>query len=120
MHELHISVDVGTIVSPDGLHNQIQGCAIQATSWALKESVRFDAAGVATQTWADYPILRFTEVPRVHVRAMKRDGLPALGAGEIAQGPTVAAIANALHHALGVRVRDLPLTFERIAAAIRD
>jgi len=45
-------------------------------------------------------------------------GLAVLGAGEAAQGPTAAAIANALHNALGVRVRDLPLTPERIVRAM--
>ncbi len=118
--DLYLSVDVGTVVSPDGVAHQVEGGAIQATSWALKESVRFDRAGMASQTWGDYPILGFTEVPRVHVHAIDRAGLPALGAGEIAQGPTVAAIANALHHALGARVRDLPMTFDRIAATIQS
>lgn len=118
VHDLYVSVDLGTVVNPDGVANQIEGGAIQASSWALKEAVQFDARGVASTSWESYSILDFTEVPRVHVHALDRCGLPALGAGEVAQGPTVAAIANALHHALGVRVRDLPLTFDRIAQAI--
>jgi len=68
-------------------------------------------------SWEDYPILRFSEVPAVEVRLVKSDA-PSLGAGEAAQGPTAAAIANALHDALGVRVRNLPLTQERIVQAM--
>ena len=109
---LTIAVDVGLAVNPDGVANQIEGGAIQATSWTLKESAAAAHAG-----WADYPILRFTEVPAVDVLVMPSDA-PSLGAGEAALGPTAAAIANALFDALGVRVRDLPLTAERIVAAM--
>jgi len=118
VHDLYISVDVGTVVNPDSVRSQVEGGAVQATSWALTERLGFDAAGVATATWDSYPILRFSDAPAVHVNVLDRTGEPALGAGEIAQGPTAAAIANALAHALGVRVRDLPMTFERVAQAI--
>ncbi len=109
---LHIAVDVGLPVNPEGVVNQIEGGAIQATSWALKESAAPAHAG-----WADYPILTFTEVPAVTVTVMPSEE-PSLGAGEAALGPTAAAIANALFDALGVRVRELPLTPERIVAAM--
>lgn len=118
VRDLYLSVDLGTLVNPDGARSQIEGGAVQATSWALMERVGFDAGGVATRDWETYPILRFSDVPRVHVHTIDRPDEPAVGAGEVAQGPTVAAIANALHHALGVRVRDLPLTFERVAQAM--
>ncbi len=118
VHDLYVSVDVGTVVNPDGVRSQVEGGAVQATSWALTERLGFDAAGVATATWDSYPILRFSDAPAVHVNVLDRAGEPALGAGEIAQGPTAAAIANALAHALGVRVRDLPMTFDRVAQAI--
>ena len=62
-------------------------------------------------------ILKFSEIPAVDVQVLKSNA-PSLGAGEAAQGPTAAAIANALHDALGVRVRDLPLTPERIVKAM--
>jgi CO/xanthine dehydrogenase Mo-binding subunit len=67
-------------------------------------------------TWEDYPILRFSEAPPVEVHILKNTH-PSLGAGECTMGPTVAAIANALHDALGVRVRKLPFTAENIANA---
>jgi CO/xanthine dehydrogenase Mo-binding subunit len=118
VRDLYVSVDLGTLVNPDGARSQVEGGAVQATSWALLERVGFDAGGVATRDWESYPILRFSDVPRVHVHAIGRPDEPTVGAGEVAQGPTVAAIANALQHALGVRVRDLPMTFERVAQAM--
>jgi nicotinate dehydrogenase subunit B len=113
---LVIAVDVGRVINPDGVANQIEGGAIQATSWALKEAVRFDAERVTSTSWDDYPILRFSEVPKVHIEIIDSDQ-PSVGAGEPSLGPTVAAIANAVFDALGVRVRTLPLTAERIVAA---
>ncbi len=114
VRRLTIAVDVGLAVNPDGVIAQIEGGAIQATSWALLES-----AAPAHASWADYPILRFSQVPPVDVLVLPSTA-PSLGAGEAAIGPTAAAIANALFDALGVRVRDLPLTPERIVSAMQD
>jgi CO/xanthine dehydrogenase Mo-binding subunit len=119
VQRLTIAVDVGLVVNPDGVVAQIEGGAIQATSWALKEAVQFDAAGITSTAWEHYPILRFSEVPAVDVHIVPSSA-PSLGAGEASLGPTAAAIANALFDALGVRVRELPLTPERIVAAMDD
>jgi len=105
------AVDVGLPVNPDGVVNQIEGGCVQATSWTLKEQWK-----PGTVSWEEYPILRFSEAPAVDVVVLK-NSFPSLGAGECTMGPTVAAIANALHDALGVRVRKLPLTPENIANA---
>jgi len=118
VNRLVLVVDVGLVINSDGVINQIEGGAIQSTSWTLKEQVKLDASGIASLDWEHYPILKFSEVPAVEVELIDRPDLPAVGAGEAAQGPTAAAIANAVAHALGLRVRDLPLTHERIAAAI--
>ncbi len=115
---LWIAVDVGEAINPDGVVNQIEGGAIQATSWSLKEAVAFDETGVTSRSWESYPILRFPEVPAVTVEILNRPELPPVGAGEAAQGPVAAALANAVHAALGVRVRQLPITRERIIAAM--
>jgi nicotinate dehydrogenase subunit B len=84
----------------------------------LKERVRFDRQRVISNSWAEYPILRFTEVPEVQVELIQRPDSEPLGAGEAAHGPVTAAIANAVYDALGVRVRDLPITRERLIAAM--
>jgi CO/xanthine dehydrogenase Mo-binding subunit len=117
VERLVIAVDVGLAINPDGVANQIEGGAIQAASWTLKEQVRFDRTRITSASWDDYPILRFSEVPAVEVEVLARPQHPPLGAGEAAQGPTAAAIANAVFDALGARVRDLPITPERISAA---
>ena len=68
---LTIAVDVGEAINPDGVINQIEGGAIQATSWVLKERVRFDDERITSNSWTDYPILRFSEVPEVVVELIR-------------------------------------------------
>ena len=114
---LAVAADIGYVVDPDGAANQLEGGAVQATSWALKEAVRFDRTRITSSSWEEYPILRFTEVPEVDVVVMKSLE-PSVGAGEATMGPTAAAIANAVCDAVGARVRDLPITADRIAAAL--
>jgi len=118
VRRLVIAADVGRIISPDGVRNQLEGGAIQSTSWTLFEQVRFDKLRVTSTDWETYPILRFPDAPTVHCELINRPDLPSLGAGEATQGPTSAAIANALRAALGTPVRDLPFTPANIAAAL--
>jgi nicotinate dehydrogenase subunit B len=115
---LTIAVDVGEAINPDGVINQIEGGAIQATSWVLKERVRFDATRITSNSWTDYPILRFSEVPAVQVDVIQRPEIEPVGAGEAAHGPVTAAIANAVFDCLGVRVRNLPITRDSLIAAM--
>jgi CO/xanthine dehydrogenase Mo-binding subunit len=115
---LIVAVDVGEVINPDGVINQIEGGAIQATSWVLKERVRFDRQRITSNTWGAYPILRFSEVPEVSVELIARPDSDPLGAGEAAHGPVTAAIANAVFDALGVRVRNLPITRDSLIAAM--
>jgi nicotinate dehydrogenase subunit B len=115
---LTIAVDVGEAINPDGVINQIEGGAIQATSWVLKERVRFDKERITSNTWTDYPILRFSEVPQVQVELIQRPDSDPLGAGEAAHGPVTAAIANAVFDALELRVRNLPITRDSLIAAM--
>lgn len=112
------AVDAGEAINPDGIINQIEGGIIQSASWTLKERVDFEGDAVATRDWQGYPILRFTEVPKIEVSLIERPELPALGVGEAATGPTAAAIGNAVRGALGVRVRTLPITRDAIVAAM--
>jgi len=112
------AVDVGQAVNPDGITNQIEGGIIQSTSWTLKEAVSFDRKRVKTRSWADYPILRFEEVPQVDVVLLNQPGQPYLGVGEGAQGPMVAAIANGIFNATGRRLRDLPFTPAAVKKAL--
>jgi CO/xanthine dehydrogenase Mo-binding subunit len=115
------AVDSGEIVSLDGIRNQIEGGVVQSCSWTLLEEGLFDGAGqVITRDWAGYPILRFPQAPdAVRVHVIDRPGLPFLGTGEATQGPTCAAIANAIANATGARLRELPFNPARVIAAAR-
>jgi nicotinate dehydrogenase subunit B len=112
------AIDAGLTVNPDGLINQTEGGLIQSVSWVLKEAVQFDRERILTQSWDDYPILTFEEVPQVEVTVINRPELPPLGAGEGAQGPTASAIGNAVFNAIGARLRDLPFTRDKVIAAL--
>jgi CO/xanthine dehydrogenase Mo-binding subunit len=118
VRKLTIAVDVGRVVNPNGVRNQIEGGAVQSASWTLTERVRFDRRRITSDTWETYPILRFTQTPTVDVLIVEDPADKSIGAGEAAQGPTAAAIGNAVAAAVGVRVRDLPLTTEAVVAAI--
>jgi CO/xanthine dehydrogenase Mo-binding subunit len=120
LRRLWLAVDVGRVINPDGVINQVEGGAIQSASWALRERVRFDRTRITSVNWDTYPILRFTEVPQVHVAIVPAPGQPETGAGEVAQGPVAGAIGNAVADAVGVRVRDLPLTRDQVARAIEE
>jgi CO/xanthine dehydrogenase Mo-binding subunit len=112
------AVDSGQIINPDGLINQMEGGIIQSTSWTLKEEVRFTSDGIVSRDWMSYPILTMSEVPKVEVELINRPNERPLGSGEGSQGPAVAAIANAFAHATSRRLRDLPLTPDRVKAAL--
>ena len=123
VRNLWVVADIGEIIHADGAVSQLEGGAIQSTSWALKEQAHWDSENITSTNWDAYPILRFSEVPEVHVHIMPSNSenietLNApLGAGEATQGPTTAAIANAVFHALGVRIRQLPMTPDNLGKA---
>lgn len=113
-----IAADAGLVINPDGAANQLEGGLIHAVSMTLKEQVKLDGDGITSLDWETYPILKFSEVPEISTVIIHAPNEPTLGMGECTFGPTAAAIGNAVKHALGVRIRDMPLTRERIAAAI--
>jgi nicotinate dehydrogenase subunit B len=116
LRRIWCTADSGLAINPDGVRAQLEGGIIQAASMALKEQLRIDAPGTATRSWADYPILRFSEIPPIEIELADTPDEAPLGMGECTMGPTAAAIANAAAHALGLRLRDMPLTRERIMA----
>ncbi len=118
VRRLTLVVDVGRVVNLDGVVNQVEGGAVQTVSWTLKERVRFDRVRVTSTDWESYPILRFSEVPEIEISVVDRPDEPSVGAGEMTHGPVSAAIANAVMAAIGVRVRDLPITRASVIAAI--
>jgi CO/xanthine dehydrogenase Mo-binding subunit len=114
-----VAVDSGEAVNPDGIRNQVEGAIVQSLSWSTQEAVGLDSGRRTSFDWSAYPILRFEDVPdAIEVHILDRPGQPFLGTGEAGQGPTGAAVANAVFDAVHVRVRDLPLSPERVKAAI--
>lgn len=115
-----IAADAGQVVNPDGLSNQLEGGFVQAASWTLFEAVKFDERGITSVDWETYPILPFSAAPTIETVIINRSGLPFLGAGEAAQNPSPAAIANAVFDAVGLRLRDIPFTPDKLKAALAD
>ena len=119
VRDVAAAVDSGEAVSLDGIRNQIEGGIVQSLSWTLYEEVVFDRSRVTSIDWASYPMLRFASVPEnVDVHVVDRPGEPFLGTGEAAQGPAAAAIGNAFKNATGVRMTTLPLSRNRVVAAL--
>lgn len=114
-----IGHDAGMMVNPEGVRHQIHGNVIQSTSRVLKEQVSFEDSMVASKEWGGYPILTFPEVPAIDVMMLPRQHEPPMGSGESASVPSAAAIANAIFDATGIRFRELPITAERVRAALR-
>lgn len=116
---VHAAVDSGAAVSLDGIRNQTEGGIVQSLSWTLFEEVIFDRKATTSIDWSSYPILRFESVPdEIAVHVIDRPEERFLGTGEAAQGPTAAAIGNAIRNAVGIRMTDLPLTREKVMAAL--
>lgn len=102
-------IDAGEAINTDGIKNQTEGGMIQSASWTVQEEVKFNERHVSSLDWISYPIFRFHQVPDVKVDVIDRPDQEVMGAGEAAQGPAAAAIANAIFYATGRRVRDLPV-----------
>ncbi|HEY2229566.1 MAG TPA: molybdopterin cofactor-binding domain-containing protein [Xanthobacteraceae bacterium] len=115
---LYGALDAGLAVNPALIENQIVGQMVQATSRILKEEVTFSDRNVTSLDWESYPVLRFAEHPNVTPVVVQRLNEPSTGAGEEVMGSTGAAIANAFFDATGVRLRQYPMTPERVRAAL--
>lgn len=111
--------DCGQIINPDGVHAQVEGSILQTLSRVLMEEVQFDRSHVTSVDWSSYPIIRFTDIPKLDISLIDRPALPPLGAGEAACAPVGGALANAVFDATGARLRTVPFTPERVRAALK-
>jgi len=110
-----IAHDCGLVVNPGAVRNQIEGGVIQSISRALKEEVKFDRSRVTTLDWASYPIIKFEEIPdEIDIILLDRPELPPTRVGEPASETVWPGVANAIYDAIGVRLRQLPFTPERV------
>jgi len=115
----HVAHDCGQIINPDGVRAQIEGQIIQTTSRTLKEELKWNRSRVTSVDWASYPILRFPDVPEVHMELINRPNDPPWGVGEPAACLPPPAISNAVFDAIGVRLRSVPFTGPKVMAAVR-
>ncbi|PZM08018.1 xanthine dehydrogenase family protein molybdopterin-binding subunit [Rhizobium tubonense] len=119
VQRVQAAVDCGEIVNPNGVQNQVEGAIIQSLSWCTREAATNNDTLRTSFDWSEYPILRFRDIPEnINVIVVEQPGLPFLGVAECGQGPTSAAVANAVADATGVRFRDMPLTPEKVRAAV--
>jgi CO/xanthine dehydrogenase Mo-binding subunit len=116
-----VAHDCGLVINPKQLEGTIEANLIQTLSRAMHEQVLFDSTRVLSVDWASYPIVDMTEVPDAIdiVILNNRPDAKSVGAGEPATRPTVAAVANALFDATGVRFRRVPFTAESIKAGLQ-
>ena len=110
--------DCGQIINPDGVRAQVEGGILQTLSRVLMEEVQFDRSRVTSVDWSTYPIMRFSDVPKLDIELIDRPTQPPLGAGEAACTPVGAALANAVFDATGARLRIVPFTPQRVKSAL--
>ena len=115
--------DAGRILNPVGAESQIEGGIVMSLGYALTEELSLDEGAVMNPSLADYKVPTTMEVPEIKVLFVgEPDPMGPFGAkglGEHGCIPTTAAIANAIYDAVGVRVYELPMTPERVLAAIQ-
>ncbi len=118
VHRYWMAIDAGFIISPRNTEAQMEGNIVFGISSALKERISVNAGSVDQSNFHDYPVMRMNEMPELEVRALPSDRPPS-GVGELGLAATGPAIANAVFAATGVRLRELPMTPERVLAALR-
>jgi len=117
--------DCGLVINPGGLRRTIEGNLLYGLSRALHEEVQFDTEKVTSVDWRTHPTLTHADTPaRIDVVVVNADpnperpDLPHYGAGEPSCKPTIAAVANAIYDATGVRIRRVPFRDERVLATL--
>jgi isoquinoline 1-oxidoreductase len=110
--------DMGVVVNPDGATMQMQGCIAMGLGYVLTEELRFKGGELQDENYDTYEVPRFSWLPRIETVLVKNDSVPPQGGGEPAIVPMGAAIANAVFDATGVRFYRLPLTPDRVKAAL--
>jgi len=120
VNHMVMAQDNGMTINPRALKLGIEANVVQTVSRALIEEVTFDRSNVTSLDWEGYPIIRFTDAPTVDVISIDRPNMRATGSGEPSCNPIAPAIGNAVFDAVGIRLRSLPMTPDRVTAALED
>jgi CO/xanthine dehydrogenase Mo-binding subunit len=116
--------DTGQIINPLGHQGQINGGLVQGIGYALMEELRVEEGRVTTLSFGDYKIPTMRDIPPLKTVILGSDSgvgpYHIKGIGETPNTPTAAAIANAVEAACGVRIRDLPITAEKVYRVLKD
>jgi CO/xanthine dehydrogenase Mo-binding subunit len=116
-----VAHDCGLVINPTGLKYTIEGALVQALSRTLFEEVKFDTHEVQSVDWMTYPILNIKDAPQnIELIIINRPEMAPTGAGEATNRVIPACVANAFFDATGVRLRQAPLTAERVKAALKQ
>jgi nicotinate dehydrogenase subunit B len=112
------AIDVGVQINPEGLRQQCEGCVTMGLGYALTEEIRFRGGEILTKSLGDYELPRFSWVPKIETVLVENLEMTAVGAGELSIVPMGAVVANAIFDAVGARMEQLPMTPERVKAAL--
>ena len=112
--------DMGIVVNPDGARMQMEGCVTMGLGYVFSEEVRFEGGKILDRNFDTYELPRFSWVPEIETVFVPHDDLPPKGGGEPAIINMGAVVANAVFDATGARVHYLPMTPERVLAAIKE
>jgi isoquinoline 1-oxidoreductase beta subunit len=110
-------MDPGLVINPDGAAAQVEGSVMMALSSTLLEELTIVDGEVSVRNFDRYPLLTMKQAPHVEVALLEAPDRKPRGVGEPPMGPVAAAVANGLFAATGKRIRQMPFTAERIAAA---
>jgi CO/xanthine dehydrogenase Mo-binding subunit len=110
--------EMGVVVDPTGAAMQMEGCITQGLGYTLSEELRFAGGEILDRNFDTYALPRFSWVPKIETVLVRNDEIPPKGGGEPAIVPMGGVIANAVFDATGVRFYRLPMTAERVRAAL--
>ena len=113
--------DCGLVINPLSLTQTLQANVAQTWSRTMKEEVRFDRRRVTSVDWITYPVARMSDMPpQIDIVIVNRPEVPSTGAGEAGSRALAAAVGNAIFDAVGVRLRQVPLTPAKVKAALAE
>ena len=101
--------ECGAILNPEGLVSQVQSAILMGLGPALREEMRFEEGQIKNAHFSKYQVPRFSDLPELDIHLLNRPDLPSAGGGETPIIAIAPAIANALFHATGDRIRQMPI-----------